>query len=132
MMSAALGTAGGALLLLLALPAQATETSVPSIGAGKIDTAYVGTWQYPGHTVWITIKPDGKAFQCRVDKDGTTVYRANGVVKGDKVKWDLLWGEDKITARPPGAIVLKGKYGTFHYITALDAEADVCRDRSGE
>jgi hypothetical protein len=115
-------------LLMLGLPARAAETGATKIDAAKIDAAYVGTWQYPGHTVWITIKPDGQAFQCRVDTDGTTVYRANGLVKANRVKWDLLWGEETITARPPGAIVLKGKYGTFHYITALDAEAEICRD----
>lgn len=97
----------------------------------KINPAIVGAWQYPGHTVWITIRPDGKAFQCRVDQDGFTVYRANGKVvsgsDGDSVIWDALWGKDKITARPPGAIVLQGKHGTFHYITALDGEAAVCR-----
>lgn len=114
-------------LLFLGAPLHAADAP-----AAKIDTAFVGTWQYPGHTVWITIKPDGKAFQCRVDQDGTTAYRANGLVKGDRVKWDLLWGEDKISARPPGAIVLKGKYGTFHYITALDPEAEVCRNGASD
>lgn len=120
----------GALVLMSCAPVWAAEASAPTTDKVTINKAYVGTWQYPGHTVWITIKPDGKAFQCRVDTDGTTVYRANGAVKGDRIKWDIMWGEDKITLRPPGAIVLKGKYGTFHYITALEPEAEVCRNAS--
>lgn len=116
------------LLLGLALPLIATAAE----SSAKVNPALVGTWQYPGHTVWITIRPDGKAFQCRVDQDGFTVYRATGKVvsgsDGDRVIWDALWGKDKITARPPGAIVLQGKHGMFHYITALDSEAVVCRE----
>ncbi len=95
--------------------------------APKIDPAYVGLWQYPGHTVWIEIKADGSATQCRIDKGDANIYRATGKVTGDKIVWNTLWGTDRIKALP-GAIVLQGKYGTFHYVTALDAEDESCKD----
>lgn len=109
-----------------AAPAQAAPAKTDAKAAPKIDPAYVGLWQYPGHTVWIEIKADGNATQCRIDKGDPTVYQARGKVTGDRIKWDTLWGTDHIKALA-GAIVLQGKYGIFHYVTASDPVAEACQ-----
>jgi hypothetical protein len=78
------------------------------------DGSFIGLWKYPDRFVWIKITEEGRAFQCRIAKDGT-VFRSEGtLLEGDKILWQDIWGVDSIT-REANHIALDGKYGKFEY-----------------
>jgi hypothetical protein len=74
----------------------------------------VGLWTFPDKQVWIQVRPDGSALQCRIDPNGT-VYLSKGTFRApDVLAWEKNWGDDKVV---PGkdAITLTGKFGAFTY-----------------
>jgi hypothetical protein len=79
-------------LLVLALPAEATS--------------YAGTWRYKDRGVWIELHSDGRAYQCRIDKDEATTYTSSGKVAGSRVKWDAIWGENEFEVRGDSLFVI--------------------------
>jgi acid stress chaperone HdeB len=74
----------------------------------------VGVWTFPDTKVWIVVRPDGSATQCRIAPDGT-VYFSKGTFRApDILAWEKTWGDDK-AIREKDAIKLTGKFGTFSY-----------------
>jgi acid stress chaperone HdeB len=74
----------------------------------------VGTWTFENKQVWVVVRPDGSAMQCRIGPDGA-VYFARGTFRApDTLAWEKIWGDDKVV-RDKDAISLTGKFGTFKY-----------------
>jgi hypothetical protein len=74
----------------------------------------VGLWKFPDRQVWIQVRQDGSALQCRIDPNGT-VYLSKGSFRApDVLAWEKNWGDDKVV-RVKDAISLSGKFGTFTY-----------------
>jgi HdeA/HdeB family len=74
----------------------------------------VGLWTFPDKQVWIQVRPDGSALQCRIDPNGT-VYLSKGTFRApDVLAWEKNWGDDKVV-RDKDAITLTGKFGAFTY-----------------
>jgi HdeA/HdeB family len=74
----------------------------------------VGLWTFPGKQVWIDVRQDGSAIQCRIDPSGI-VYLSKGTFRApDTLSWEKLWGDDKV-ANEKGAITLTGQFGSFIY-----------------
>jgi hypothetical protein len=87
-----------------------------AVDAPKSDvpTSLVGLWTFPDKQVWIVVRPDGSATQCRIDPNGT-VYLSKGAFRApDTLAWEKIWGDDKV-ASAKDAITLTGKYGSFTY-----------------
>jgi hypothetical protein len=79
------------LLGAIALAATIVATPVPAQ-----ETIQSGTWRYKDRGVWIQLQSDGRAYQCRIDKDETTTYTSAGNVAKNKIKWEAIWGENEI------------------------------------
>jgi len=74
----------------------------------------VGNWTFEDKQVWVVVRPDGSAVQCRIGPDGA-VYSSRGTFRApDTLAWEKIWGDDKV-ARDKDAITLTGKFGTFKY-----------------
>lgn len=107
-------------LVTLALPL-ATSAAAP-VGASDLiaaPEAAVGDWQYPEKQVWIHIAPNGMALQCRVAPGGTTYKSSGRFVSASKIRWDRIWGIDRVTLKA-GTLSLSGKWGTFGYQRRVD------------
>jgi hypothetical protein len=89
------------------------NVSDASDGADALKTI-VGLWTFPDKQVWIVVREDGSAIQCRIDPSGT-VYFSKGTFRApDTLAWEKLWGDDKVV-REQDAITLTGKFGKFTY-----------------
>jgi acid stress chaperone HdeB len=74
----------------------------------------VGLWTYGDKQVWIMVRPDGSATQCRVAPDGA-VYFSKGAFRAPNIlAWEKIWGDDQVV-REKDAIKLTGKFGSFSY-----------------
>ena len=74
----------------------------------------VGQWTFPGKEVWIVVRQDGSATQCRIGPGGA-VYFSKGAFRPPNVlAWEKNWGDDQ-AAREKDAITLTGKFGSFSY-----------------
>jgi hypothetical protein len=74
----------------------------------------VGLWTYGEKQVWIAVRPDGSATQCRIAPDGS-VYFSKGAFRAPNIlAWEKIWGDDQV-AREKDAIKLTGKFGSFSY-----------------
>ena len=70
-------------------------------------------WTFPDKQVWIVVREDGTAIQCRIDPSGT-VYFSKGTFRApDTLAWEKLWGDDKVV-REQDAITLTGKFGKVY------------------
>lgn len=87
---------------------------------------FSGLWQFPNTGVWIDIRPDGKAFQCRIDTDYKTTYTSSGLVTGNTVEWQNIWGTEKID-RKDHSLVLDGKFGKFSFVRSRLPMAVICQ-----
>ena len=88
----------------------------PAFSADSSDAlkSVVGVWTFPDTKVWIVVRQDGSATQCRIAPDGT-VYFSNGAFRApDILAWEKTWGDYKVV-REKYAIKLTGKFGTFSY-----------------
>jgi hypothetical protein len=101
------------------------NVSDASDGADALKTI-VGLWTFPDKQVWISVRQDGSAIQCRIDPSGT-VYVAKGTFRApDTLAWEKIWGDDKVV-RELDAIKLTGKFGTFTYKADADGKpSDRC------
>ncbi len=73
-----------------------------------------GLWQFGQNAAWVQISLDGAAFQCRIAPDGTVYTSKGSFVATNAIHWQQIWGIDQVSL-PAGALVLKGRYGTFEY-----------------
>jgi acid stress chaperone HdeB len=74
----------------------------------------VGLWTYGDKQVWIAVRPDGSATQCRIAPDGS-VYFSKGAFRAPNIHaWEKIWGDDQVV-REKDAIKLTGKFGSFSY-----------------
>jgi acid stress chaperone HdeB len=74
----------------------------------------VGVWTFGEKQVWIVVRPDGSATQCRVAPDGS-VYFSKGAFRAPNIlAWEKIWGDDQVV-REKDAIKLTGKFGSFSY-----------------
>ena len=87
-----------------------------AVDAPKSDvpTSLVGLWTFPDKQVWIVVRPDGSATQCRIDPNGTVYFSKGAFHAPDTLAWEKIWGDDKV-ASANDAITLTGKYGSFSY-----------------
>jgi hypothetical protein len=87
-----------------------------AVDAPKSDvpTSLVGLWTFPDKQVWIVVRPDGSATQCRIDPNGTVYFSKGAFHAPDTLAWEKIWGDDKV-ASAKDAITLTGKYGSFSY-----------------
>jgi hypothetical protein len=90
-----------------------------------LNKRYAGVWQYPDAGVWIKIQPDGRAFQCRIDKNGNAVRSEGKLVYGDRIEWQSHWWTDKITLNG-SKLVLENRYGTFEFFPAVEEMSKAC------
>jgi acid stress chaperone HdeB len=74
----------------------------------------VGVWTFPDTKVWIVVKQDGSATQCRIAPDGTVFFSKGTFRAPGALAWEKNWGDDKVV-REKDAIKLTGKFGTFSY-----------------
>ena len=74
----------------------------------------VGVWTFPDTKVWIVVRQDGSATQCRIAPDGTVYFSKGAFRAPDILAWEKTWGDDKVV-REKDAIKLTGKFGTFSY-----------------
>lgn len=105
----------GILLLSVSNPCSAVA---PMNGA-------VGLWQFPDRGVWIQVKPDGSAFQCRYAPSGTLFKSEGRFVAPDAIEWQDIWGKDQVSVAD-GMLTLSGKWGTFAYGVAKDPMYERC------
>ncbi len=74
----------------------------------------VGMWTFQDKQVWVVVKQDGSAVQCRIGPDGA-VYFSKGLFRAPNVlAWDKIWGNDE-AAREKDTMTLTGKFGSFAY-----------------
>jgi hypothetical protein len=73
-----------------------------------------GTWTFEDKQVWVVVRPDGSAMQCRIGPDGAVYFSRGTFRPPDTLAWDKIWGDDKVV-RDRDAITLTGKFGTFKY-----------------
>ena len=74
----------------------------------------VGVWTFGEKQVWIVVRPDGAATQCRIAPDGS-VYFSKGAFRAPNIlAWEKIWGDDQVV-REKDAIKLTGKFGSFSY-----------------
>lgn len=92
--------------------------------ASRLD-AIVGTWQFPGKEVWIQVKKDGTAFQCRVDRDNTLIVSRGQFQSPDLIVWDAHWGTERVEYAA-GAMTIHSKARSFRYIRARDSMTREC------
>ena len=58
----------------------------------------VGLWTYGDKQVWIAVRPDGSATQCRIAPDGS-VYFSKGAFRAPNIlAWEKIWGDDQVVA----------------------------------
>jgi acid stress chaperone HdeB len=74
----------------------------------------VGTWTFEDKQVWIVVRPDGSAMQCRIGPDGAVYYSKGSFRAPDTLAWEKIWGDDKV-AHDKDAITLTGKFGSFSF-----------------
>jgi hypothetical protein len=88
----------------------------------------VGTWQFPGYEVWVQIREDGSALQCRVG-DGT-IYASRGrVLPPASVAWNQkLWGVERLK-REGETLVFSGVQGTRTFVGAHSPMDSRCATR---
>jgi hypothetical protein len=85
----------------------------------------VGPWQFPDRSVWVEIKADGSAFQCRRAPSGTIYTSKGSFVPPDMIVWLDIWGTDKVS-RVGETITLTGKWGSFSYGKPTEPMSDQC------
>jgi hypothetical protein len=87
----------------------------------------VGVWTYPDKQVWIVVRQDGSATQCRIGPDGA-VYFSKGAFRAPNIlAWEKNWGDDQVV-REKDAITLTGKFGSFSYkLDDSGRPSDRCR-----
>ena len=70
----------------------------------------VGVWTFGEKQVWIVVRPDGSATQCRVAPDGS-VYFSKGAFRAPNIlAWEKIWGDDQVV-REKDAIKLTENSG---------------------
>jgi hypothetical protein len=74
----------------------------------------VGTWTFEDKQVWIVVRPDGSAMQCRIGPDGAVYYSKGAFRSPDMLAWEKIWGDDKV-AQDKDVITLTGKFGSFSF-----------------
>lgn len=86
---------------------------------------FVGLWQAPKKAVWIKINQDNSVYQCRIDRD-KSVISSNGVLKGNIIYWERIWGKDTIE-RKDNFILLSGRFGKFKFEKAINDMHYTCK-----
>ena len=70
----------------------------------------VGVWTFGEKQVWIVVRPDGAATQCRIAPDGS-VYFSKGAFRAPNIlAWEKIWGDDQVV-REKDAIKLTENSG---------------------
>jgi len=85
-----------------------------SVDAPEGLKSFVGTWTFQDKQVWVVVKSDGSAIQCRVGPDGTVYFSKGAFRAPSTLAWDKIWGNDEAT-REKDTITLTGKFGSFSY-----------------
>jgi tetratricopeptide (TPR) repeat protein len=85
----------------------------------------VGTWQYPDKGVWIVVRPDGSAAQCRIGPQSQVYFSKGSFHAPNVIDWQDIWGNDQVTRSGDG-ITLTGKNGPFSYVHATSQPSDRC------
>jgi hypothetical protein len=92
------------------LLAASMGTSIATPSAVKVE----GTWQYRDRAVWVQIGSDGRAFQCRIDRDDVTTFTSEGRVNGSEIHWQQIWGVSRFELNGPTlALYLSGRTVEF-------------------
>ena len=100
--------------IMAALDNVSDASDAVDVPKSDVPKSLVGLWTFPDKQVWIVVRPDGSAIQCRIDPNGT-VYFSNGTFRApDTLAWEKIWGDDKV-ASTKDAITLTGQYGSFTY-----------------
>jgi acid stress chaperone HdeB len=99
-------------------PTHAVMTALDKVSEAADDPdvlkSIVGLWTYPGKEVWIRVRQDGSATQCRIGPDGTLYFSTGAFRAPNVLAWEKNWGEDKVV-REKDTITLTGKFGAFSY-----------------
>jgi acid stress chaperone HdeB len=74
----------------------------------------VGVWTFEDKQVWVVIRPDGSAMQCRIGPDGAVFFSTGTFRAPDVLAWEKIWGDDKVS-HDKDAITLTGKFGSFSF-----------------
>jgi acid stress chaperone HdeB len=74
----------------------------------------VGVWTFGEKQVWIVVRPDGSATQCRIAPDGSVYFSKGAFRAPNTLAWEKIWGDDQVV-REKDAIKLTGKFGSFSY-----------------
>ena len=82
---------------------------------------FVGLWQFETYAVWIEVFEDGRAFQCRIDPNGT-VFQSEGTLRDGMIFWQQLWGIETILRTNDGMTV--GKDGRENAFTVSRTPMD--------
>jgi hypothetical protein len=69
----------------------------------------VGLWQFPQKAVWIEIKPNGSAFQCRLAGESTVIVGRGTFHAPGAIAWDNAWGTEQIDFRAGELVVHANK-----------------------
>lgn len=77
---------------------------------------FVGLWRLETYAVWIEIFEDGRAFQCRIDPNGT-VFKAEGAFRDGEIVWQQHWGTETVTRTGDGITVGKNGLGNAFTIS---------------
>jgi len=96
---------------------QAADTKPPA--------SLVGLWQFRDNTVWISIDPDGGAYQCRVAPGGTVFKSEGHFVPPQSIQWKTMWDTDEVTLKFDH-LTLHGKWGDFTYHRSTGAMGSPC------
>ena len=87
---------------------------------------HAGLWRYKDRGVWIQITVDGKAFQCRVDKDEVTTFTSEGKVSGDEIHWNKIWGNNPF-AIVGGVLFIEASGRRLEFAPARVAMSSLCK-----
>jgi len=97
----------------------ATVSSAICAADVRPPASLVGLWQFRDNTVWISIEPDGAAFQCRIAPGGTVFKSGGRFVSPQTIQWKTIWGTEEATLKFDH-LVLHGKWGDFaHHRTTV-------------
>jgi hypothetical protein len=77
--------------------------------------ALVGLWQLPHTAVWIHIKDDGSAFECRRGASGQLCVAHGHFSPPDSIDWDTCWGTEKIEYSP-GVLTIHSNGHAFAFV----------------
>jgi len=76
--------------------APTSRAPADSMAASLDFKSLAGLWQMPDAAVWMRIRDDGSAFQCRRGASGQLCVAHGRYEPPDTIAWDTCWGTEKI------------------------------------